>query len=43
MENVEETIGIDVSKKTLDVHLHHKQLHKQFINDESGYKKINML
>jgi len=40
MENVEETIGIDVSKKTLDVHLHQKQQHKQFSNDETGYKKI---
>ena len=40
MENVEETIGIDVSKKTLDVHLHQKQHPKQFSNDETGYKKI---
>ena len=40
MENVQESIGIDVSKKTLDVYLHHQQQHKQFSNDEVGYKKI---
>lgn len=40
MENVKESIGIDVSKKTLDVYLHHKQQHKQFSNDEAGYRRI---
>ena len=40
MENVGESIGIDVSKRTLDVYLHQKQLHQQFSNDESGYKQI---
>lgn len=40
MENVRESIGIDVSKRTLDVYLHQKQQHQQFSNDESGFKKI---
>lgn len=40
MENVEESIGVDVSKKTLDVYLHQKQQHKQFSNDQAGFKRI---
>jgi hypothetical protein len=35
MKNYEEVIGIDVSKKTLDVYCHHTQVHKVFNNDLS--------
>ncbi len=40
MKKVEETVGIDVSKLTLDVHLFKAGLHQQFSNDEAGFKKI---
>jgi|688.fasta_scaffold445169_1 transposase len=40
MKNVKETVGIDVSKLTLDVHLHKAGMHQQFGNDLSGFKKI---
>lgn len=40
MKKVKETVGIDVSKLTLDVHLHKAGLHQQFGNDLSGFKKI---
>lgn len=40
MEKIKETVGIDVSKLTLDVHLHKAGLHQQFANDHSGFRKI---
>lgn len=40
MENVKESIGIDVSKKTIDVYQYTVNLHKQFSNDPSGFKKM---
>jgi transposase len=40
MKNVKETIGIDVSKLTIDAYLHNGQLHKQFSNDQAGFKKM---
>jgi len=40
MKKVTETVGIDVSKLTLDVHLYKAGLHQQFSNDVSGFKKI---
>lgn len=40
MENVKESIGIDVSKKTIDVYQYTVSLHKQFSNDLSGFKKM---
>lgn len=40
MKKVEETVGIDVSKLTLDVHLYKAGLHQQFGNDRAGFKKI---
>lgn len=40
MKNVKETIGIDVSKLTLDVYLHNAKQHQQFSNDRKGYLKI---
>jgi transposase len=35
-----EFIGIDVSKSHLDVFLHFQQLHAQFSNNESGFRKM---
>jgi len=35
-----ETLGIDVSKKTLDVILHTKGVHQQFDNTVKGYKTL---
>lgn len=40
MKNVKETIGIDVSKMTIDVYLHTLNQHKQFTNDIHGFKKM---
>lgn len=40
MKKVIETVGIDVSKLTLDVHLHKVGQHQQFSNDQAGFKKI---
>jgi len=34
------TIGVDVSKDTLDLHLHPDGLHRQFINDAAGFRLI---
>jgi transposase len=34
------TIGVDVSKDTLDVHLHPDGLHRQFTNDAAGYRAV---
>lgn len=34
------TIGVDVSKATLDVHLHPDGLHRQFTNDTAGFRAI---
>lgn len=34
------TIGVDVSKDTLDVHLHPDGTHRQFTNDASGFSLI---
>lgn len=40
MKNVKETIGIDVSKKTIDAFLYTLNQHKQFSNDLNGFKKM---
>jgi transposase len=40
MKNVKETVGIDVSKLTLDVFIHTLKEHAQFGNDRRGYLKI---
>lgn len=34
---IKESIGIDVSKATLDVFIHTKRLHKQFLNNRKGF------
>jgi|TARA_R110000850_G_C9904684_1_gene460105 transposase len=35
-----ETLGVDVSKKVIDIHLHKKELHNQFENNNKGFKKM---
>ena len=40
MNKVTETIGIDVSKLTLDVMVRTTNIHKQFSNDTKGFKQI---
>ena len=40
MKKVTETIGIDVSKLTLDVMVRTTNIHKQFSNDTKGFKQI---
>jgi transposase len=40
MKKVTQTIGIDVSKLTLDVFIRTTSVHKQFSNDNKGFKQI---
>jgi len=40
MKNVTQTIGIDVSKLTLDVCIRTTAVHKQFSNDTKGFKQL---
>ena len=40
MKNVEESVGIDVSKLTIDVHLFKKNKHHQFVNKNNGFKDM---
>jgi transposase len=40
MKNYEEAVGIDVSKKTLDVCCHLLQCHRVFANDVKGYQTM---
>ena len=40
MKKVTQTIGIDVSKATLDVTIRTTNVHKQFSNDTKGFKQI---
>lgn len=40
MKKVTQTIGIDVSKLTLDVMIRTSNVHKQFSNDTKGFKQI---
>src|SRR5690606_20347639 len=40
MKNVKQTIGIDVSKLTLDVYIKTTQVHHQFSNDSKGFKQL---
>lgn len=40
MQKVTETIGIDVSKLTLDVHVKTSGIHQQFSNDLKGFRQI---
>lgn len=40
MKNATQTIGIDVSKLTLDVYIKTSKLHNQFPNDPKGFKHL---
>ena len=40
MKNVKQTIGIDVSKLTLDVYVKTTKVHHQFSNDLKGFKQL---
>ncbi|MCZ8297657.1 IS110 family transposase [Flavobacterium sp.] len=40
MKNVNQTIGIDVSKLTLDVYIKTEKVHHQFSNDSKGFKQL---
>lgn len=40
MKNYQETVGIDVSKKTIDAYCYQAQVHKAFVNDIIGYKSL---
>jgi transposase len=40
MKNVEESVGIDVSKLTIDVHLYKKNKHHQFVNKNNGFNEM---
>ena len=40
MKKVTQTIGIDVSKLTLDIYVRTTNVHKQFSNDTKGFKQL---
>lgn len=40
MKSYEEVVGIDVSKKTIDAYCYQAQVHKEFVNDLIGYKRL---
>lgn len=40
LKEITESIGIDVSKATLDLFIHTKQLHKQFLNNKKGFAEL---
>lgn len=40
MKNVRQTIGIDVSKITLDVYIQTTKVHHQFTNDSKGFNQL---
>jgi len=40
MKNYADVIGIDVSKLTIDAHIHHKSLHGVFSNTPKGFKTL---
>lgn len=40
MKKVSETIGIDISKLTLDVFVKNLNIHKQFSNDKRGFNQL---
>src|SRR5690554_38826 len=40
MKKHEETVGVDVSKLTIDVFIHNANAYEQFANNASGYKAL---
>jgi len=41
MRNYSESLGLDISKSHFDAVLHQKKLHRQFDNNQSGFKALN--
>jgi hypothetical protein len=41
-QQVKESLGIDISKLTIDAGLHHCGLHEQFANNRTGFKAIKL-
>jgi transposase len=39
-KEIKESVGIDVSKLTLDVFIHTKRIHKQFLNNQKGFESL---
>jgi transposase len=39
-QQVKESLGIDISKLTIDAGLHHRGLHEQFANNRQGFKAM---
>ena len=39
-KEIKESVGIDVSKLTLDVFIYTKQIHKQFLNNKKGFESL---
>lgn len=39
-KEIKESVGIDVSKLTLDVFIHTKGVHKQFLNNKKGFEDL---
>jgi len=40
MKEIKESVGIDVSKETLDARLHVKKLSAKFLNNKAGFKQL---
>src|SRR5680860_657991 len=40
MKNYDDVIGIDVSKLTIDAHIHKRALHRVFSNTQKGYEAL---
>ncbi len=40
---IKQTIGINISKLTFDVHIHSNQMFHQFENTNKGFKKNNKM
>lgn len=40
MKNYDDVIGIDVSKLTIDAHMHKRSLHRVFFNTPKGFKAL---
>lgn len=40
MKNYVDVIGIDISKLTIDAHIHKKDVHRLFSNNTKGFKKL---
>ena len=41
MKNVDDSVGIDVSKQTIDVYVHNLKIHQVFANKKSGFVEMD--